>query len=317
MATKTISPEITPMGSWMDTPPRSPWIRHVSAKMIASMPWLDTVSAAVKDVVAKSFGKPGTPTYKVKDFLAGVWFGHPVHPALVTVPLGAWTSSLVLNLTWLTDEDEGVARSADLLMWLGLLGAVGSAATGISNWVDIDGQEQRAGMLHALLNSGALVLNLTSALLCMADRRRTALAFSGSAYALTFYSAFVGGDISYSNAIGVNHVADQGGPDGFVPVIAEKDLVAGKLTRVDAAGIPAVLIKDGGRIYAIAATCSHLGGPLNEGTYENGVVYCPWHNSGFQMCDGRVVNSPAVYAQPSFAVRIRNGQVELRRLEHA
>jgi nitrite reductase/ring-hydroxylating ferredoxin subunit/uncharacterized membrane protein len=285
--------------------------------MVASMPWLDKVSTAVKDVAAKSFGKPGTPTYKVKDYLAGVWFGHPVHPAIVTVPLGAWTSSLVLNLNWLSNEDEGVAKSADLMMWLGLVSAVGAAATGISNWVDTDGQEQRTGILHALLNSSALVLNLTSALLCMAGRRRIALAFSGSAYAITFYSAFLGGDISYSNAIGVNHVAAEGGSDDFVAVIAEKDLVQRKLTRVDAAGIPAVLIKDGAQIYAIAATCSHLGGPLDEGTYEDGVVYCPWHNSGFHMCDGSVANSPAVYAQPSFAVRIRNGQVELRRLEHA
>jgi nitrite reductase/ring-hydroxylating ferredoxin subunit len=86
---------------------------------------------------------------------------------------------------------------------------------------------------------------------------------------------------------------------------------------VDVAGIPAVLLKDGKNIYAIAATCSHLGGPLDEGRCEKGVVYCPWHNSGFSLEDGSVVNSPAVYAQPTFAVRTRKGKIELRRLEHA
>jgi hypothetical protein len=35
------------------------------------------------------------------------------------------------------------------------------------------------------------------------------------------------------------------------------------------------------------------------------------------MTDGSVVNGPAVYAEPTFAVRVLNGQIELRRLEHA
>jgi nitrite reductase/ring-hydroxylating ferredoxin subunit len=123
--------------------------------------------------------------------------------------------------------------------------------------------------------------------------------------------------LSYANGIGINHVAWEGGSDEYVPVLDEQDLVPGKLTRVDAAGISAVLVKDGSTMYAIAATCSHLAGPLDEGTYKDGVVYCPWHASGFRMSDGCVMNSPAVYAQPTFAVRTRNGKIELRRLEHA
>jgi nitrite reductase/ring-hydroxylating ferredoxin subunit len=78
-----------------------------------------------------------------------------------------------------------------------------------------------------------------------------------------------------------------------------------------------VILKDGDSVYAIAATCSHLAGPLDEGTYKNGIVYCPWHNSGFRMSDGSVVNSPAVCSQPTFAVRTRDGKIEVRRLEHA
>jgi nitrite reductase/ring-hydroxylating ferredoxin subunit len=87
---------------------------------------------------------------------------------------------------------------------------------------------------------------------------------------------------------------------------------------VDVSGIPAVLLKDGKAIYAIAATCSHLGGPLDEGSIQEGnVVQCPWHGSCFRMTDGSVVDGPAVYAQPTFSVRVRNGSIELRRLEHA
>jgi nitrite reductase/ring-hydroxylating ferredoxin subunit/uncharacterized membrane protein len=303
--------------SWIDTPPSNPPLRKASASLLTRMPWLDKLSSPLQRLIAQLYGQPGQPSYKVKDVLNGVWLGHTLHPVLVTVPLGAWTTTMLLDLAWLSDQNEGTARSADMTMWLGLAGAGVSAVTGATNWVDTDGPEQRTGMLHALLNSGATVLNLTSALMRLGGRRRSAITLSSTAYLISLYSAYLGGELSYSSGVGVNHVAWEGGSDDFVAVMNEQDLQPGKLTRVDVAGIPVVLLKDGGSIYAIAATCSHLGGPLDEGRYEDGVVYCPWHGSGFRMCDGSVANSPAVYAQPTFAVRTRNGKIELRRLEHA
>jgi nitrite reductase/ring-hydroxylating ferredoxin subunit len=160
------------------------------------------------------------------------------------------------------------------------------------------------------------VLNLASAILRLTGQRRSAIVLAATAYALVTYAAYIGGELAYSSAIGINHVALEGGSDDFVAVLDEKELRQRQPVRVDVQGIAAVVVKDGSTIYAIAATCSHLGGPLDEGRYEDGVIYCPWHNSGFRMCDGCVVNSPAVYGQPTFAVRTRNGKIELRRLEH-
>ncbi len=303
--------------SWMETPPRNPALRHWNAKLIANMPWLDKLSSPLQGWLAKFYGQPGQPRYQLKDFLNGVWLGHTLHPVLVQVPIGAWTGTFVLDLAWLQSQDDGVASGADLLMWVGLASAGGAALSGLTNWVDTDGSEQRTGMLHALLNGGITLLNLGSALLRLSGDRRAAITLASTSYALTLYSAYLGGELAYSTAIGVNHVAWEGGSDEYVAVMDEKDLVPGKLTRVDVAGIPAVLHRYGDSICAIAATCSHLGGPLDEGTYKDGIVYCPWHNSGFRICDGSVANSPAVYAQPTFAVRTRNGKIELRRLEHA
>jgi nitrite reductase/ring-hydroxylating ferredoxin subunit/uncharacterized membrane protein len=314
MASKVMKPLPS---SWVDTPPTNPPVRKFSEQLIARMPWLDKVSTPLQSWLSTLYGQPGRPAYKIKDFLNGTWLGHPLHPALVNIPLGAWTATMLLDLAWLVDQDEGTARSADMTMWLGLSGATASAVTGATNWVDTDGPERRTGMLHALLNGGATVLNATSAILRFTGQRRPAIALSTAAFAISMYSAYIGGDLAYSHAVGVNRVAPEGGSDDFIPVMDEKDLVPGKLTRVDVAGIPAVLLKDGGSLYAIAATCSHMGGPLDEGHCENGVVHCPWHNSGFRMRDGSVVNSPAVYAQPTFAIRTRNGKIELRRVEHA
>ena len=67
-----------------------------------------------------------------------------------------------------------------------------------------------------------------------------------------------------------------------------------------------------GEVYALVETCSHLGGPLSQGTLEDGNVRCPWHNSCFSLKDGHVINGPAVFAQPGFETRVRDGQIEVR-----
>ena len=303
--------------SWVDTPPNSPTLRRLNGELLTRMSWLDKISTPLQTWTNKLFGQPGQVTYKIKDVLNGVWLGHVLHPILVAFPIGSWTATTLLDVVWLADENEGVARSADITNWLGIGGAVASAATGLTNWVDTDGPDQRTGMLHALLNTGILSLNIVSAILRITGQRRAAIGLTAGAYGILLYSGYLGGELAYSSGIGVNHVAWEGGSDDFVAVIDEVALEPNKLTRVDAAGIPVVLFKEGKAIYAVAATCSHLAGPLDEGRVEDGVVYCPWHNSGFRLCDGSVANSPAVYAQPTFAVRTRNGKIELRRLEHA
>jgi len=233
--------------------------------------------------------------------LNGTWFGHSLHPVFTDIPIGAWSGTTLLDLSWLNNEDDGIARGADLTLLLGLAGATGAAVTGVTDWSDLDGTDRRVGLMHGLLNGGITLLYLTSLLLRLTGQRRTAIALSTTGYLTSLFSAYLGGELSFAKGIGVNHVAWEGGSDDFVAVIDEQKLVEGKLTRVDVSGIPAVLLKQGRSIYAIGATCTHLAGPLDEGTVR----------------DGSVAYGPAVYAEPTFAVRVRNGEVELRRLDHA
>ncbi len=303
--------------SWTETPPIDPPVRNIVGELVENQTWLDTLATPFQNWLAKAFGKQGDPQYVAKDILNGTWLGHPLHPVLVSLPLGAWSATALCDLIALSSEDPGMALAADVTLAIGLAGAFGSAVTGITQWSDIDSTDRRVGLLHGLLNGGATVLNSASALLRLSGQRRTAVALSTTGYLVSLFSAYLGGELVYGKGIGVNHVAFEGGSDEFVPVLKAQDLQEGKLTRVDAAGIPAVLLRQGKTIFAIAATCSHLGGPLAEGTLEDGVVQCPWHGSCFRMSDGSIVHGPATYAQPTFAVRVRNGDIELRRLEHA
>ena len=302
---------------WAETPPANPPVRHVIGEFVERQTWLDKLAAPFQSWLLKLYGQPGEPTRAVKDMLNGTWLGHSLHPVLTDVPLGAWSGTMLLDLTWLGSEDEGVARSSDLTLILGLLGATGAAVTGVTDWSDLDGTDRRVGFMHGLLNGSVALMNLASLVLRLTGRRRAGVTLSTVGYITSLFSAYLGGELVFAKGIGVNHVAWEGGPDDFVAVMNAQDLVEGKLTRVDASGIPAVLYRQGTSIYAIGATCTHLAGPLDEGTCENGVVQCPWHGSRFNMRDGSVVNGPAVYAAPTFAVRVRNGKIELRRLDHA
>jgi nitrite reductase/ring-hydroxylating ferredoxin subunit len=91
------------------------------------------------------------------------------------------------------------------------------------------------------------------------------------------------------------------------------DLEEQKLHRVVVAGVPVVVLKLGERYHAISATCSHAGGPLDEGTLEGDVVTCPWHGSRFSLATGGVKTGPASIAQPRYEVRVRDGKIELKR----
>lgn len=301
--------------SWIETPPLSPSLRHWSDEAVERQNWLDRLADPLQNWARSLSTSPSIK--KIKDGLHGTWFGHPLHPALTDVPIGSWTSTMLLDCAWLAADNPGIARASDITLIFGLIGAGGAAAAGFADWSETDATDRRVGLAHGLLNAGVVLANLVSCGLRFGGKRRAGIALSGVGYALTLFSAYLGGELSFGKGVGVNHVAWEGGPDNFVAVLKVADLPEKKLTRVDADGVPVVLWKDEQKIYALAATCSHAGGPLDEGTCQDGEVTCPWHGSTFHLDDGAVANGPAVYAQPTFAIRVRQGKIELRRLEHA
>ena len=96
-------------------------------------------------------------------------------------------------------------------------------------------------------------------------------------------------------------------------VLPESALADNKPTRAVHNGVPILLVRRGDRVFALAETCSHFSGPLSEGKLEGDSIVCPLHNSTFALEDGRVLNGPAVHPQPCLEVRVRNGQIEVRK----
>jgi nitrite reductase/ring-hydroxylating ferredoxin subunit len=73
-----------------------------------------------------------------------------------------------------------------------------------------------------------------------------------------------------------------------------------------------LLARQRGRVCALAHSCSHLGGPLSDGTLKDGSVVCPRHGSEFALEDGHVINGPATVNQPCLDVREQTGKIEVR-----
>jgi 3-phenylpropionate/trans-cinnamate dioxygenase ferredoxin subunit len=75
----------------------------------------------------------------------------------------------------------------------------------------------------------------------------------------------------------------------FVPVAKTSDLKNGAMMQVNAQGHEILIALVGGKYYATANRCLHMGGNLSQGKLEGTVVTCPRHSSQFDLKDGRVV----------------------------
>ena len=266
---------------------------------------LDGISTPIASLV-----QAATRAQPVKNVLSGTWLGHQLHPLMTDLPIGFWTSAIVLDLAGGKDS----RKAADMLLALGNLSAVGAAASGLADWSEMYGAPQRAGLVHAATNAVSLTLfSLSSAARVAGNRgaaRKLALAGGGVVSA----GAYIGGHLVYSRGIGVSHAGFEIDDDlgEWQAAMAESDLSEGQPKKVTVNGEDVFLLKTGGQVAALANHCTHAGGPLDEGEVRDGTVVCPWHGSTFQVADGCVVRGPAAQPQPSLEVRVTDGQVEVR-----
>jgi nitrite reductase/ring-hydroxylating ferredoxin subunit/uncharacterized membrane protein len=272
-------------------------------------------AAAVLDPVADVLqGAVGALPKNVRDVLDGVWFGVPLHPALTDVPLGSWTAAAAFDAIDAVSGDDTLAPAADAALAVGVLGAVPAALTGMNDWSYLRGESKRIGTVHAIVNSTGLALNIASLVQRRAGNRETARKLSLLAYGGALFSAHLGGVLSFGLGVRVNRTAFESPAHEWQPVLDENELSGDEMRRVEVDGAPALVTRaQDGRICAIAATCSHLGGPLEEGERDGDVVTCPWHGSQFDVCTGDVLTGPAVFPQPVYESRVRDGRIELCR----
>jgi nitrite reductase/ring-hydroxylating ferredoxin subunit/uncharacterized membrane protein len=288
---------------------------------IEAAEWLDGPAYALANAVALPQRLAGTPGKRVRNALHGTWYGHPVHPMLVTVPIGTWTLALGLDTLEALGAPQGrdYGRAADIAVQTGAAGAVLAATAGLVDWQQTHGRSRRVGLVHALVNSTALGLQLTSLALRSRGRRREGRLASATAWAVMFAGAYLGGHLVYRRRHGVDQADRSVVPRGFAPVLPDAELVEDEPRRVEVwdaverAHIPVVLVRHRGRIFAMGARCSHMGGPLDEGWLLKGGLVCPWHGSRYDLETGQPLDGPSTCPQPVYEVRVRDGIIEIKR----
>jgi uncharacterized membrane protein len=148
-----------------------------------------------------------------KDLLSGVWLGHALHPLLSDVPIGTWTSSIILDWT----GGKGSRAAADRLVLAGLLAAGVTLASGWSDWADAESQSaavRRSGLVHAAANGTATGLMARSYLARKRGDRAQARLLSLAGSAALGVGGWLGGHLSYTLGAGVrpDRSAVPGGP---------------------------------------------------------------------------------------------------------
>ena len=260
----------------------------------------DAVAALISKVIA-----PG----RLKDTASGTWLGHPLHPLLVALPIGAWSSATVLDLTTL--RGSAAARK---LVGLGVLAAIPTAAAGGSDWVDTSGAERRIGLVHAVgawLSIGLYASSWRARRPGKRGGRLLAIA-GGATLAATGY---LGGHLTYRYGVGVDTTAFQAGPQDWTDLGPDADVAEGAVCQFRVDDVALMVTRRAGQLYVLADRCSHRGGPLSEGVLDGDCIECPWHGSVFSVLDGSVRHGPASIPQPTYEVRNHAGTIQVRRPE--
>jgi nitrite reductase/ring-hydroxylating ferredoxin subunit len=278
---------------------------------VADLDAFDKVIEPARRVVLSALKPPA-----LKNFLHGTWLGHPLHPVVVQVPVGSWVSAGLL------DAIPPLRPAATVLIGTGVAAAVPAALTGAADWSEQEVGVRRLGAIHAVANVAALGLYAGSLVARAKGRGTLGRVLSYSGLGVAGGSAAIGGHMAYSQSSGASHAAtaarslttdwiDLGPLDDFPE--GRPTLRRGSGSGVD---VPLAAVRRGARVDVFVGACSHLSGPLYEGSVEklggDDCLACPWHGSAFALDSGAPRRGPAANPQEKLEVRMDAGRVMAR-----
>jgi nitrite reductase/ring-hydroxylating ferredoxin subunit/uncharacterized membrane protein len=269
---------------------------------------LDPAVQGLSDTVVRALPAGGRA-----DALHGVPFGQPAHPALVRLPLGCWTSAVLL------EAFRGTEHASALLIAAGIAGTAPAAATGLADWSALHRDQQRVGLVHAACQTGAATLFLGSLAARAGGRTGYGRLLSASGLAMATVGSYLGGHLALRMGAGTSHAEQVSHLSGlgWHDLCPLAELPDRRPVRRQLGYLSLLVYRQGNEVSVLSDRCSHLGGPLHQGriVIERGgaCVACPWHGSTFVIADGTVVHGPATARQPSFETRVTDaGRIELR-----
>ena len=140
---------------------------------------------------------------------------HPIHPMLVTVPIGLWLFALACDLIGLSSVHADLWYVVSLYAMIGgILGALAAAVPGLVDLVSLrERAHRRVALVHMGLNLLIVVLYVVNAWLRIVEPTRTVphLALSLASIALRGVSGWLGGSLVHVHGVGVLGVNERSG----------------------------------------------------------------------------------------------------------
>ncbi|APR75669.1 Ferredoxin, 2Fe-2S [Minicystis rosea] len=167
-------------------------------QVIAEQAWIDRAADPLQNAIRGVLDRAP----RLASFLHGDWLDHPLHAALVSIPVGAFATGLVLDGLELAGR-RNYRRAADTVTAIGLGGAVVAVLPGLADWSRTEGAAKRVGFVHASLNVAIAGLYGASLVARRARHRKTGIALSIAGFSLAGFSAWLGGELAFRFAVGV------------------------------------------------------------------------------------------------------------------
>lgn len=128
--------------------------------------------------------------------LRGSWIGHPTHPLIVTVPIGAWVCSAAFDAL-------GDREAARRLIGIGALTAPAAVVTGLAEYSRLSTVQRRVGLLHLTANVAAQACYVTSHRCRSRGSHSAGMLWSALGLAAVATGGALGGHLSYALGAGV------------------------------------------------------------------------------------------------------------------
>jgi uncharacterized membrane protein len=151
--------------------------------------------------------------------------GHPLHPQLISAPLGLLPFSFILDVMHLATGDKSYADAAYYTLIGGYLGGLAAGAAGAADYLTIPPQtkSKTVANLHAALNLGIMGLYGLNLLMRSGKQRSgvVPMLLSAVGTAGLVASSWYGGELVYELGMRVKPVMEEEGgeqaPDAHLP----------------------------------------------------------------------------------------------------
>jgi nitrite reductase/ring-hydroxylating ferredoxin subunit/uncharacterized membrane protein len=268
--------------------------------------WADPLGGLMQRIFRAVYG----PFPALRDLLHGTWLGHPVHPMVTDVPIGAFIVAFVLDLV-------GQSAGATWAIGIGFVSMLAAALAGYADYIDLEGAGKRIGSLHStsmLLAALVYLVSLGARLGWWPLFENGATVTAEIGLLLVVVGGYLGGDLVFNLGSQVDRHAWRGGGTKWQALDIES-VTEDKPTKAKAGAQTLVVVRHGEKIFALHDTCSHQGCSLSDGKLVDGGkrIECKCHGSRFELADGSVNRGPAVYPQPQYDVRRADGKIEVKR----